>query len=264
MNTSIHLLIVVSVLNDHDGLTSTYLSIIQQALPSSFAFTLFIQDPSNSSLSSLIQPHPRIFISHQPDLGISHAFNIALLTAPSSWTHTLFLGAGDLFLSPTSLYRMLSEVSLNPGNLLFSFPVRRQSQSDQTLYIDYPSNNSYNQLNYKNIFPHQGLITAKSYYTQYGIFNQNIRFSMDYDLLYRSFPSSPPTYVSNNPFTSWKAGGLGQNKNLQIIFEQWRFRSLYPQTNPYVNFFFFVLTLSYVLLYRPLLLRLSLQSHNDR
>ena len=189
-----HLLIVIPVLNNKPGLLNSFMSLQCQDCQ---AFTLRIQDPRDSSLSSSLHSLRNtesfdLEVDHTIDSGISHSFNKALLSSQVSWTHVLFLGSGDTLASSYAVSLIYNVMHSKDDCLLYSFAVNRVTSSGDIVYVDNPAASHWSQLVYKNIFPHQGLVTSKKYFERYGLFSASCKFSMDYELLLRSFRSQPP------------------------------------------------------------------------
>lgn len=222
----IHLLIVISVLNDRTGLIKSFISLQCQDCQD---FALRIQDPRDSSLSSSLQSYCGLDsfdleIDHSIDSGISHSFNKAILSAQTSWTHVLFLGAGDTLASPNAISGIYHAMQSKGDCLLYSFAVNRVTALGDIVYVDNPATSRWSHLVYKNIFPHQGLVTSKQYFELYGLFSTSCRFSMDYELLLRSFRSLPPYSVHSFVLSNWVEGGVGTGKTSLVLAEYCRNR----------------------------------------
>ncbi|WP_198266709.1 hypothetical protein [sulfur-oxidizing endosymbiont of Gigantopelta aegis] len=67
--------------------------------------------------------------------------------------------------------------------------------------------------------PHQGLFTHKKLFEQYGLFDVNNRFCMDYEHLLRYYSNFPKLISKNIIISNWKAGGVGSGRILEIYDE---------------------------------------------
>tara|TARA_B100002019_G_scaffold137251_1_gene118258 strand:+ start:25859 stop:26329 length:471 start_codon:yes stop_codon:yes gene_type:complete len=72
---------------------------------------------------------------------------------------------------------------------------------------------------FKMSLPHQGLLTHKSYFQKYGLFDPNLKFCMDYDHLLRSYKEFPNVYTKDIVLANWRADGIGNGKYLEIFKE---------------------------------------------
>lgn len=240
-----HLLIIISVLNNSSGLLRSFLSLQLQNCSN---FTLRIQDPldqsSSSSLFTLLEDITfSLEVDHTKDNGISHSFNIALLNTQSLWSHALFLGAGDTLATPNAVSLIYEVLFLRRDCFLHAFAVNRTSMSGNVYYIDNPQKAKWFQLAYKNIFPHQGLVTSKQFFELYGLFSQQCIFSMDYELLLRSFRSFPTYSTHGYVVSNWIEGGIGTGKTILVLAEYCRNRSRSGAFSVFTSRFIYLLSI---------------------
>lgn len=67
--------------------------------------------------------------------------------------------------------------------------------------------------------PHQGMFMHKRYFDKYGLFDLNVKYSMDYELLLRSYHTFPHIKLIDNIVANWVEGGIGTGKILEIYQE---------------------------------------------
>lgn len=240
-----HLLIVIPVLNDKPGLFNSFMSLQCQDCQ---AFTLRVQDPRDSSHSSSLHSYGKtdsfsLEIDHTTDTGISHSFNKAILSARANWTHVLFLGSGDTLASAQSVSTIYNFMYAKGDCFLYSFAVNRVTSSGDIVYVDNPAASRWSQLVYKNIFPHQGLVTSRKYFECYGLFSTSCKFSMDYELLLRSFKSQPSYSANSFVLSNWVEGGIGTGLTRLVLAEYCRNRVRSGAFNVIVSQMVFILSL---------------------
>tara|TARA_B100001093_G_C26760767_1_gene985591 strand:- start:710 stop:1030 length:321 start_codon:yes stop_codon:yes gene_type:complete len=67
--------------------------------------------------------------------------------------------------------------------------------------------------------PHQGLFTHKNYFKEYGFFDTNCTFCMDYDHLLRGYKDFPKVLTKDIIVAKWRVDGIGNGRTLEILEE---------------------------------------------
>lgn len=150
--------------------------------------------------------YPMKFIS-EPDKGISDAFNKGIGLASGMWI--LFLGAGDELVGPTVLtrwYPVLSERESKLivwGNVIFK---------DVTGKIGRWYNGDVSTFRLKRYMclPHQAAFHNRMVFEKYGLFNPDLKRTMDYDLILRALPEIKGGYYDYD-VAYMLVGGQSQN-----------------------------------------------------
>lgn len=153
----------------------------------------------------------------EKDSGISDAFNKGVKNSTGDYLY--FLGSDDYLWDENVLNTIASSLKQNPDTLFCGRVARVAIDSSKVLY--YTKHKEFKKLDllfYLNL-PHQGLFTPRSYFNQYGLFDVNLKYSMDYELLLRAFHNMPKIYTSNLIVCAWREGGIGTNKTLDIFAE---------------------------------------------
>jgi hypothetical protein len=216
-----HLLVIVASLREETALLSTFASLYEQTNQN---FSVRIQDPCNASQSSRLYTLDSNYkfsleTDYSVDTGISHAFNKALLSTQAPWTHVVFLGAGDTFVDRSSVATVYELIQPGSDSLLHAFCVNRTDHHNNIIYTDNPVIVPWYHLIYKNIFPHQGLIYAKSFFEHFGIYSLKCNYSMDYELLLRSYKAKPKYSSYPVVLANWIEGGIGSDRLLSVLIE---------------------------------------------
>ena len=80
------------------------------------------------------------------------------------------------------------------------------------------------QLLYRLTVPHQGLLTHRRYYEQYGLFDISNVFCMDYEILLRSYHNFPKIKSLPIIASKWRDDGIGNQRELEIFREYHRIK----------------------------------------
>lgn len=162
----------------------------------------------------------------EPDRGISDAFNKAVLL--SSGEYLNFQGAGDLLVTRDVVSRMM--LGIDPKrDMLISARVQRvrENNSDEVVWIaprKYSPSFNKRSLLFRMSLPHQGLLTNRRMFEHYGLFDTNNIFSMDYEYLLRAYHEFPHVVMKDVLFSSWREGGIGTGRILNILNEYHRIK----------------------------------------
>ena len=65
----------------------------------------------------------------------------------------------------------------------------------------------------------------RAYFEKYGLFDTSLRFSMDYELLLRSYSSPESVKTTDLIVANWRDGGVGTGKEHDLFEEYKRIRT---------------------------------------
>lgn len=213
--------IITAVLNDPKGLLKTITSVSHQKYKNVEHIIIDggSQQESLHVLENKAQGVTR-WIS-EPDKGISDAFNKGI--ALSSGEYLCFLGAGDVFFNDDVLSDIFDAPEAEEMSQydIIAGKIQRMSFSGQPLWIAPKNMNRFNKktLLFKLGLPHQGMFMHKRYFNQYGLFDLNFKYAMDYELLLRSYHHFPKVKLVDKIIANWLEGGVGTGKILEIYQE---------------------------------------------
>ena len=72
---------------------------------------------------------------------------------------------------------------------------------------------------FKMSLPHQGLLTSRKFFQEYGLFDIQIKYSMDYEHLLRAYRKFPKVIMKNIYFSAWREGGVGTGNIIKVLDE---------------------------------------------
>jgi len=158
----------------------------------------------------------------EPDRGISDAFNKGVRAAQGEYIN--FQGAGDLLHSPTCLLTLFADV--DPSVKLVCGKVLRISEEGVPLWVAPRHVRAFKKraLLFKMPLPHQALFTHRSLFEEWGLFDLNVHFAMDYELLLRAYHHFPKTVIKDVLVSHWRAGGIGTDRIIDILNEYHRIK----------------------------------------
>jgi glycosyltransferase involved in cell wall biosynthesis len=152
----------------------------------------------------------------EKDKGISEAFNKGVKVSSGDFIN--FLGSDDYFWNDTVIEKVVQEIG-NRNNILFCGQIARVSKNEELIYITKIKHfKKYLLLKYMPL-PHQGLFTPSTFFKDYGYFDENVKYSMDYDLLLRAYHNFPNVLLSKEIISAWREGGIGDNRHLEVLNE---------------------------------------------
>lgn len=160
-------------------------------------------------------------IIYREPKGISDAFNTGLNNSAGDYVY--FLGAGDILWNKDVISKIMAGIN-NQRDLLVCGRINRLSEDGKN--IVYTSGLGFHRwhLLYKMGLPHQGLFTNRKYFVHYGQFDNSLKYAMDYDLLLRAYQHFPQVTLKDIVVAGWRAGGVGANKNADIMKEYFNIR----------------------------------------
>lgn len=211
------LTIITAVFNGESHLEETILSVLNQTYDN--VEFIIIDGGSTDGTLDIIKKyeHAIDYWISEPDKGISDAFNKGVQLASGDYIN--FQGDGDGFYATNSLENMIHGVK-SEEPLLISCRIQRVSAEGDEMYVStFMPKFSKKSLLFRMSMPHQGLFTHLKYFKQYGLFDINNTYCMDYEHLLRAYHEFPNVIMKNVIVAKWRADGLGNNRDLDIFKE---------------------------------------------
>lgn len=178
----------------------------------------------------------------ESDGGISDAFNKGLLMAHGEYIN--FQGAGDCFAGGDVVEKIIQEID-SAKNVLICGRIKRVTKSGELKYISSLDFKKW-KLIYKMGLPHQALFTNKRFFQQFGNFDLDCKYAMDYDLLLRAYSKLPKVILKDVIVSEWKEGGIGQG-NTQSVLNEYHKIKIKNHIAPIwlINFIDFIIKIRY-------------------
>ncbi|WP_233708081.1 glycosyltransferase family 2 protein [Helicobacter bizzozeronii] len=207
--------VIMATLNSQNFLEATLQSILDQTYGN--LELLIIDGGSNDSTLQILQTYANkidYFMSLK-DKGIAQAFNRGVRLAFGDYIN--FQGDSDGFVAPNALQEVMAGVR---GQMLVSARIVGVDQKGDAIYTSKYLKNFHQNLLFGKLIPHQGLLTHRDYFSTYGLFDEDLIFSMDYEFLMRCYHHPTPLIAKEHVLARWRSGGIGTNKELEI-FKEW-------------------------------------------
>ncbi|WP_104759667.1 glycosyltransferase family 2 protein [Helicobacter bizzozeronii] len=207
--------VIMATLNSQQFLEATLQSILEQSYGN--LELLVIDGGSNDSTLRILQTYANqidYFMSLK-DKGIAQAFNRGVRLAFGDYIN--FQGDSDGFVAPNALQEVMAGVQ---GQMLVSARVVRVDEHDRVIYTSEDLHGFNKNVLRWHMIHHQGLLTHRDYFNTYGLFDEDLIFSMDYEHLLRCFHNFPTFVAKSEVLARWRADGLGTDKELEI-FKEW-------------------------------------------
>lgn len=225
--------IIIATKNAKAHLAQTLQNLREQQYPD--LEVIVIDGGSEDGTVELIQANTDIIAAwvSEPDRGISDAFNKGLQRATGDYIN--FQGAGDLLYDPFVIQSLFADIE--PNTPLVCGRVMRVKEDGVTpLWIAPKKIRPFKKsaLLFKMPLPHQALFTHRSFFEQWGQFDTNTRFAMDYEILLRAYHHFPKTIIKDKLIARWRAGGIGSNRITEIFDEYHRIKSHHHVASPFI------------------------------
>ena len=171
---------------------------------------IIIDSVSTDSTLDIIKKYQetyKLLLKSEPDNGISDAFNKGLKICTGDWI--IFLGAGDKFIHSTVLSDMAVELAKRPkslvvwGNIIFIDDI---GKIGKTVSGKFPKR----RLRRYMCMPHQATFSNRKLFEIYGLFDNNVNYAMDYDILLKCYDEIDEQDYVNYDISYMLVGGNSQ------------------------------------------------------
>jgi glycosyltransferase involved in cell wall biosynthesis len=153
----------------------------------------------------------------EPDTGISDAFNKGIAHATGDYLY--FIGAGDTLKSPTVFDELLEGVDSEKDTLICGQVSRTSPNKQWVAPTPFKKNFDKRLLKYRMALPHQALLTHRRFFQEWGGFDTDLKYAMDYELLLRAWHQFPDVVMKPVIVAEWVEGGVGAEHTLDVYRE---------------------------------------------
>jgi len=209
--------VVTVVFNGEAFLEETILSVIKQTYDN-VEYIIIDGGSTDGTVDVIKKYEDRIdYWVSELDKGISDAFNKGVKVATGEYIN--FQGDGDGFVSNSVLEKVFQDID-SSKDIFISARIKRVDIDGNEIFLSkYVDKFDSKSLLWRMSLPHQGLFTHKSYFEQYGLFDVDNIFCMDYDHLLRSYHNFPKVVTKDIVVARWRDDGLGNGRTLEIFKE---------------------------------------------
>lgn len=144
----------------------------------------------------------------EPDHGIYHAWNKAVVQARGDWI--FFLGADDFLWGEQVLSRVVSQLAHVPDdvNVVYSQVNLVNAAGDQLYSIGQPWPEVKSRFRQVMCIPHPSVLHRNRLFRKNGIFDESFRVAGDYELLLRELKDNDAFFIPGIIFSAMRQGGI--------------------------------------------------------
>jgi len=205
-NTPFISVVTASYNNDYT-LTKTIESVKNQTF--SDIEHIVVDNCSTDSTVSILKKYENTFPLNwvsEPDKGIADALNKGLSKA--SGKYILVIQADDYLISPDIIERNYPLLRSEKYDIV-GFPVVIEGHPNKGTYLA-PIRNLW-QFRFKTVLRHQGTFIHRNVHEKIGIYDNQFRICMDYDLFYRALLEKLNIKLGNEPIARMRGTGVATN-----------------------------------------------------
>jgi len=208
--------IITATYNSGASLERTILSVLSQSYEN--IEHIIIDGGSKDNTLEILKKYnknPKVHWLSEQDKGISDAFNKGLKMARGEYVN--FQGAGDRFIGDGVIEKIMEGVD-QEKDMLVCGRIKRVGENGEFRYISSLDFRKW-KLIYKMGLPHQALFANKKFFREFGVFDLDCKYAMDYDLLLRAYSKFPKTILKDVIVSAWVEGGIGQENIAAVLSE---------------------------------------------
>lgn len=209
--------VAIAVFNGEMFIEETIESIINQTYDN--VELIIIDGGSTDGTLDVIRKYEHVidYWVSEKDLGISDAFNKAVRCSFGDYIN--FQGDGDGFCSIDALSSLVEKIG-EDRPWLVSAKIKRIDLHGNKLFTSSQSNVFCKRsLLHRMSLPHQGLLTHRKFFKQFGLFDVDNTYCMDYELLLRAYHDFPEVKLVDIVLANWRDDGLGNGRIKDVLFE---------------------------------------------
>lgn len=209
--------IIIAVYNKEDTLRQALHSVLNQTWTST---ELIIIDGGSTDKSVPIIKEYKDKIAYwesEPDRGIYHAWNKALAKAKGRWV--LFLGADDYLWDEKVLENVAARLSSAEESILLAYGLVNVVNAQGSLLFTVGTEWSAAklELNTRMSICHTGVFHKRDLFKKYGLFDDSLKISADYDLMLRVTKYEDALFLNGCVIAGMRLGGISSNRKTKLL-----------------------------------------------
>lgn len=209
--------VITAVYNGERFLEETIQRVLSQTYPN-IEYIIIDGGSTDRTLDIIRKYEDKIaYWVSEKDKGIADAFNKGILKASGDYIN--FQGDGDGFWMPNALEVLMEGVNPETDTFVSAGIVRIEVDGSPMFEAMPMKVFNKRSLLFRMSMPHQGLLTHKRYFDQYGLFDIHNRFCMDYEHLLRAYHDFPKVVTKQMILAQWRADGLGTHRIHDVLSE---------------------------------------------
>lgn len=201
------LVTVISIVyNGGERIDQTIKSVITQGYDN--VEYIVIDGGSTDGTLDIIREHEHAidYWVSEPDLGIGDAFNKGVIVSTGEWVN--FMNCGDRFASPQAIQYIMDSIDVD-ADLIFG----KANVTDDKGEIFLTVGSEFNEKKFYRgrMLPHQSVFHNFRYFQENGLFDDNLKTAMCYELLLRKRPLS--IVFIDETISTMLAGGVHESED---------------------------------------------------
>lgn len=233
--------IVVATYNNNTTLQQCIDSVVRQTYP--HKELIVIDGGSSDGTVDLLKTNQQAiaYWVSEPDRGIYHAWNKALVKAHGEWI--CFLGADDHFWDEHVLARMAEHLDKlsSKVRVVYGQIMLLNGRGEQLYAVGEPWERLKKRFQKSMCIPHPGMMHRRSLFEQHGGFDESFRIAGDYELLLRELKTADAVFVSDLVTVGMRQGE-GESSHpastLRVLHETRRAQRMHGQSLPSSSWLF--------------------------
>lgn len=231
--------IITVVFNGEKYLEETIQSVINQTYDN-IEYIIIDGGSTDNTLEIIKKYEDKIdYWVSEKDYGISDAFNKGIIV--STGARILFLNAGDSFYSEKVLLET-QQVFVNHSDADLIYGKIMLIDSSQNEIKVYGKPQDFNILRRHMTLPHQAIFHNNTFFKKYGLYDINIKTSMDYDLIMKNFHNIK-FYFLDRIISNMLSNGISQTDIIRLYREHLNIQLKYHLNHNIVSYYYFGLNI---------------------